>query len=108
MTTFWKNRPFRFKDRNDYKCFIRSVVRRDGWKCRVPGCGRRSQLTVHHIIKRSLGGSDTLDNCITLCCECHRKNEDGKLKISGDSCNLKIEIRKENENDTAGSFLSGG
>jgi 5-methylcytosine-specific restriction endonuclease McrA len=49
------------------------VFQRDGWKC--VACGRGSHdgaiLHVDHIIPRSKGGSDTLDNFQTLCDKCN-------------------------------------
>jgi len=51
---------------------LRSVViMRDDWRCQGHDCDRRNKLTVHHIIPRSAGGTDNLDNLITLCRECH-------------------------------------
>jgi len=55
-------------------CFVR-----DGWKCR--NCGSRNDLHQHHIEYRSHGGSDELDNLVTLCWKCHRAVHDGKLKV---------------------------
>ena len=49
------------------------VFQRDGWKC--VACGRGSHdgaiLHVDHIIPRSKGGTDTLDNFQTLCDKCN-------------------------------------
>ena len=46
---------------------------RDGQKCRA--CGKSAKdgarLEVHHIRRRADGGSDTPDNVVTLCHECH-------------------------------------
>jgi len=45
---------------------------RDGHRCRQ--CKRRRRgmiLHAHHIIPRSAGGPDTLDNLATLCRRCH-------------------------------------
>lgn len=49
------------------------VLVRDNFCCQAPGCrvNRLSRLTVHHIIPRSEGGLDNLDNLITLCYEHH-------------------------------------
>lgn len=89
-----KSRPFRITDHKDYQLFARAVIRRDDFLCRVPGCRKRTTLTVHHIKKRSLGGEDVFDNCITLCFDHHRMNEDGKLKIGGDADKPTFEYRK--------------
>lgn len=48
------------------------VLKRDGFRCRQ--CGLRCQrqdADVHHLIPRSLGGSDDPSNLITLCDGCH-------------------------------------
>jgi len=34
-------------------------------------CGDARKLDVHHIIPKSLGGSDDLDNLIVVCGKCH-------------------------------------
>jgi 5-methylcytosine-specific restriction endonuclease McrA len=43
---------------------------RDGGMCQVPGCTAVGH-DVHHIVHRSQGGSDELDNLVTLCRYCH-------------------------------------
>ena len=54
---------------------IQSQVRsRAGWRCQA--CGRRSRLDVHHVIKRSRGGSDfDLDRLVALCRACHDQTD---------------------------------
>lgn len=64
------------------------ALRRDGHKCRRcmakgnKGASRfwttKSNLTVHHIIPQSKGGTDHLNNLITLCNRCH-----AQIKIKG-------------------------
>ena len=50
---------------------IRDVVlARAGWRCQA--CGRGGRLDVHHVVKRSQGGSDCdLDALVALCRRCH-------------------------------------
>jgi len=43
------------------------VFARDGWRCTAPGCSSYRNLHDHHIVFRSAGGSDDLDNRTTLC-----------------------------------------
>jgi hypothetical protein len=43
------------------------VFARDGWRCTVPGCTGYRNLQDHHIVFRSLGGSNDLANRTTLC-----------------------------------------
>jgi 5-methylcytosine-specific restriction endonuclease McrA len=47
-----------------------NILERDGWKCQH--CGRRDQLQIHHMIRRSQSGADCEGNLIILCCACHR------------------------------------
>lgn len=67
------------------------VFQRDNWKC--VACGRDSQdgviLHVDHIIPRSKGGSDTIDNYQTLCHLCNIG------KSNKDMTDLRIKSRKE-------------
>ena len=57
---------------------------RDKYTCQC--CGKKSmRFEVHHIIFRSNGGGDDLDNLITLCENCHKAIHDGTktLKLKG-------------------------
>ena len=44
----------------------RAVLLRDG-KCRIDGCEVRGPLDVHHLVPRSWGGTDTMDNLAAVC-----------------------------------------
>ena len=55
-----------------------AVFKRDGWMCRH--C-RERVCHPHHVIYKSQGGIDALNNLITLCPGCHRAHHDGKLEI---------------------------
>jgi HNH endonuclease len=54
---------------------IRDVVlARAGWRCQA--CGRGGRLDVHHVVKRSQGGSDfDLDQLVALCRWCHDQTD---------------------------------
>ncbi len=58
---------------------------RDGGKCRVCGKSPRTdssvRLEVHHIVRRADGGTDTLENVVTLCRECHEAHHRGERKL---------------------------
>ena len=51
------------------------VLERDGHTCQMCGLVASSNLHIHHIMKRSKGGTDHPDNLLTLCPSCHRKAE---------------------------------
>ena len=54
---------------------------RDKYTCQV--CkAKNTRLEVHHIKYRSQGGTDDLDNLITLCADCHKKVHAGELSIN--------------------------
>lgn len=58
------------------------VFERDGWRCRVPWCGRRTNLEAHHVVPRSLGGQDTEENLVTVCHWCHVDRTENRLAIT--------------------------
>jgi hypothetical protein len=63
---------------------LHPVMVRDGWRCAVPGCSSRSELHDHHIVFRSAGGSDSLDNRVTLCVFHHQRCvHEGRLRVAG-------------------------
>lgn len=70
---------------------------RDNWCCR--SCNSRNNLTPHHVIFRSHGGSDKLDNLLSLCIKCHNAVHSGHLDItvlSLDNNNLKVHFTRKN------------
>ena len=59
-----------------YKEWRRKVLRRDSYKCQMPGCKRRGKrMQVHHIQKWSSASSLRYDASIgiTLCWDCHNE-----------------------------------
>jgi hypothetical protein len=61
-----------------------ACLMRDGYTCQH--CSERGvRLEAHHIVERSHGGKDTLDNLLTLCDQCHHLLHQGKitLKVMG-------------------------
>jgi hypothetical protein len=65
--------------------FRRRVMRRDGGRCRVPGCRHAVFTDVHHLRLRSDGGESTLENLVTLCSAHHRAIHRGELVVDGDA-----------------------
>jgi hypothetical protein len=55
------------------------VFERDGWRCTVPGCSSRRNLHDHHIVFRSAGGSNALENRTTLCAWHHLRGVHGGI-----------------------------
>lgn len=69
MTALSPKNPRMQLEPQSYRELHQAVMRRDGWRCQF--CGRMQQLQVHHIQFRSHSGSDTEENLITLCADCH-------------------------------------
>ena len=61
----------------------RLVLRRDGGRCKVPGCRHATFVDVHHLDLRSEGGGHDPENLVTLCTAHHRANHRGDLLIEG-------------------------
>ena len=47
----------------------REVYRRDGWRCAL--CDSTQYIQIHHCVPRGQGGTDEVENLITLCADCH-------------------------------------
>ena len=61
------------------------MLSRAGWRCQA--CGVRRRLDVHHVMKRSQGGSDfDLEHLVALCRSCHDQTdapyERGRLVVT--------------------------
>ena len=58
-----------------------AVLHRDNYTCQC--CGKKHvRLEVHHIIFKSMGGTDDERNLITLCEKCHKAVHDGILILT--------------------------
>ena len=44
---------------------------RDHWRCQEKTCGKAGALEVHHLQGVFLGGSNEMNNLVTLCQNCH-------------------------------------
>lgn len=49
------------------------IMARDQHHCRMPGCTATEDLQLHHIIPLQNGGTNAMDNGITLCRPCHQR-----------------------------------
>jgi 5-methylcytosine-specific restriction endonuclease McrA len=69
-----KNKPIRLKGMKLYDLY-EAVYERDNWTCQGEDCpgGWPLDKAPHHKIKKSQGGSDTMENLATLCIHCHGK-----------------------------------
>ena len=57
---------------------------RDGYKCRACGKSKHEdgvRLEVHHIIRKTDGGTDVPENVVTLCEACHKAHHQGAKKL---------------------------
>jgi len=60
------------------------VFARDGWRCAAPGCSSLRNLHDHHVRFRSAGGSNALENRVTLCAFHHLRGvHAGRLRCAG-------------------------
>ena len=57
-----------------------ACLNRDNYTCQCCKT-KKGTLQAHHIVYRSNGGADTLDNLITICEACHKKLHDGELQL---------------------------
>ena len=73
----------------EYSSRREAVLNRDNYTCQC--CGKKHiRLEVHHIIFRSLGGTDDERNLITLCEKCHKAVHDGILILTKKPKELKL------------------
>ncbi len=49
--------------------------------CKICGESDYNVLDVHRIIEGNKGGKYSVNNCVTICCKCHRLVHAGKIKI---------------------------
>jgi len=63
---FWMYNNLSYKIKNQVKA-------RDDYHC--TNCGSENNLVVHHVVAQRLGGSNELNNLVTVCKKCHRKIE---------------------------------
>lgn len=75
---FWQQWG-RAPDRQTYS----HIYERDRYRCSSPVCSRRD-VTPHHVVFRSHGGSDEPSNVIALCSWCHLEGvHGGRIRVSG-------------------------
>lgn len=52
-------------------------------RCRLCGNDQYEVLDVHRVKAGANGGKYTYHNTVVICCECHRKEQAGLIKILG-------------------------
>lgn len=80
------------------------VYKADGWKCRA--CGRRNNLTCHHMVHRSKQRLDVFENLLTLCSYCNDLEKDKILNVEWINRDLRI-IRTFWRKTTAETWQEG-
>lgn len=73
------------------------ILHRDNHKCQNPNCKNKSKekiLEIHHIKYRSLGGTNSPSNMITLCNKCHTSPNHKKGKFLWDWCQEGKKVRE--------------
>jgi hypothetical protein len=69
----------------------REALERAGYRCEVPGCACRTNLHVHHIQRRSQGGSDELGNLAVACASHHLRHlHGGTMRVEGEDPRTRI------------------
>ena len=53
----------------------KKIYKRDNWTCQI--CNKKNPkiMQCHHIIPYRISQDDSMENLITLCCNCHIKEE---------------------------------
>jgi len=79
------------EDSGAWRSIRENVLKRDGYECRFCGITdskhrdlHDSGLHAHHIVPRSDGGGDNLNNLISVCAGCHRTLEETHAKAVGE------------------------
>ena len=84
----WHKKVYRKNKEYDYDYWARVreiIITRDHLRCK--SCFKRKlfkNLSVHHIIPRSEGGCDDMDNLITLCVPCHDAIEETDIRTASE------------------------
>lgn len=72
------------------------VFKRDGFHCQYCGdCPPNIVLEIDHIIPKSKGGSDIIDNLVTSCFNCNRGKGNRSLSVSPETLKRKLKLLNE-------------
>lgn len=75
----WQYQKGQQKDFYNVKAY---VLHRDGYQCQKCKT-KKGKLHVHHVVFKSNGGTNSPDNLIVLCSDCHDKLHKGEFEIKG-------------------------
>ena len=91
MKTDWHSKVYRkkkraFMNQDEWQKLRKAVFERDDFTCQR--CDKRNGqgrgLSAHHLMPRSEGGADDIENLITLCNSCHDLVEINELRTKAD------------------------
>lgn len=87
----------------EYETFNKSkkekILKRDNYRCHL--CNATTNLHVHHILPRCLGGGHDDENLVTLCAKCHGIVEHGSDAEIIEKCvkrAIKVELARQEKN----------
>ena len=98
-----KGEGYQQGDLYGYQTVKQFVLARDEYTCQV--CKKKGgKLKIHHIIYRSLGGTSTVDNLITVCANCHT-TKNHQIGILAKWCQDKKKVNKSYKGATFMNIL---
>lgn len=85
-----KQKAIRIKNTEKYQAFQTEVLERDNYTCRISGVGLSREVPPppHHLLPRGRGGSDVLENAISVSLKIHEDIEHGRIKVYGPASKL--------------------
>jgi 5-methylcytosine-specific restriction endonuclease McrA len=73
-------KPFRLRlPPKAYRKLCLEVFTLDDWRCKI--CHKMKPLSAHHLQKRSQGGSDVVENLLSVCVKCHDDVERHRITV---------------------------
>ncbi|PLA83940.1 HNH endonuclease [Ligilactobacillus agilis] len=98
-----KGEGYQQGDLYGYQTVKQFVLARDNYTCQA--CKKKGgKLKIHHLIYRSLGGTNTVDNLITVCSECHT-TKNHQTGILAKWCQDKKQVHKSYKGATFMNIL---
>ena len=79
---------------HEFREMKRLRLKMDGYRCTRCGDDRIHFLTAHHVVPKSQGGTDTLDNLRTMCTRCHAESHKIAKRVRANRRAKAKQIRK--------------